>query len=112
MSDCVLETNSGAFDAIVSFHAHRPDAPCDTAEHVKLEFRAGCEEEREAAGKFLDVQSAAAEHFDIGKTVGQGKCQFLDRIGALFTDVIAGNRNGIPLRGMLHRVFEHVANQA
>ncbi len=57
------------------------------------EVNVGVKKEREPRGNYVDVEPALSRQLHVGKSVGQREGQFLDRGGAGFTDVIAGNGN-------------------
>ncbi len=56
------------------------------------------EKERQARGEGVDFEARLEGRFDVGDGVGESECHFLDRRRACFADVVAADRNRIPLR--------------
>ena len=87
----------------------RPNAPCgaelrDLLEEVVMNIP----EERKARRKGIDIEPARNPPFNVGESVRQGKRQFLRRRGTGLADMVSGNRNGIPVRGVRRAPFEAV----
>ncbi len=72
----------------------------------------GVEEERKLAGELVDVQACSQRRFDIGNAVRQCKRHFLHGGRARFPDVIARDRDRIPVRYILGAEREDVCDQA
>ena len=58
----------------------------------------GVEEEREARAERVDVEARRQARLDVGAGVGQRERHFLDRGRAGLTDVVAADRDRVPLR--------------
>src|SRR5206468_11375458 len=54
-------------------------------------------EKRQTGRERIDIEAALHALLDVGETIGQRESQLLRRGRARFTNVIAGDRNGIPL---------------
>ena len=57
-------------------------------------------EKRKTRRKHVDVQAACNSAFHIGEAVCKSEGQLLCRGGAGFPDMVTGNRDRIPLRGV------------
>src|SRR5215475_8199934 len=68
--------------------------------------------ERQPWREGIDRQASLDSLLDVGQPIIQRKRQFLDGRGAGFTDMIATNTDGIPLREMLGTVGDRVTYQA
>ncbi len=70
------------------------------------------EEEREPRRESIDVQPARHPAFDVREPVRERERKLLRRRRAGFADVIAGDRDRIPLRRVLRAPLEQVHDQA
>src|SRR3990172_11696511 len=75
------------------------------------EIDVGIKEERYARHKLIDVQPACNPRLDISKSVGECECQFLTGCRTGLPDVVAADRNRIPLRNLFVHELEHVDNE-
>src|SRR3972149_8427970 len=80
-------------------HLPGPDPPGspvlgDLLEEVVM----GIEEETDARGELVHLQSPLHGRTDIGEPVGQGKGQLLGGRRACFTDMVPADADGIPER--------------
>src|SRR5215472_11766753 len=84
------------FEAL--FHDASPQ-PARSAELGDLleEIIMDVEEERQAAGKLVNLEPSLERGFDVSDRIGQGERKFLHRSRTGFADVIARNRNSIPV---------------
>ncbi|MPN03526.1 hypothetical protein SDC9_150756 [bioreactor metagenome] len=69
------------------------------------------EEEGEALSEYVRVLSGLDCRFDVGDAVGEREGHFLDRGGAGFTDVVAGDRDGVPLRDVSRAEVKNVGDE-
>ncbi len=70
------------------------------------------EEEGEARREGIDGQAGRDRRFDVGDGVGEGEGHFLHRGGAGFANVIAADRDGVPLRHLAAGPGEDVGDDA
>ena len=70
------------------------------------------EEERDARRKLIDLQAGFESSLDISNGIGEGKGQFLDRRRPGLSDVIAADRNCVPVGHLERAEREGVRNQA
>ena len=70
------------------------------------------EEEGEAAGEVVDLEAAVERRLGVGDRVREGEAHLLDGRAALLADVVAGDRDRVPLRDSLGAVLEDVRGQA
>ena len=61
--------------------------------------------------EFINLHACFQSCFDVSNTISNGECNFLSSGGTSFTDMIAGNGNGVPLRYVSGAVFEDIGNQ-
>src|SRR5437879_2711698 len=80
-------------------HDPRPD-PAGRAELRDLleEVAVDVEEERELPREVIDVQAALHRRVRVRDRVGEGEGELLDRGRARFADVVARDRDRVPLR--------------
>ena len=69
------------------------------------------EEEGEAGSELVDLQAPLERRFDVGDRVGEGERHLLHGRAALLADVVAGDRDRVPLRHVLAAVLEDVGGQ-
>ena len=92
-------------------------ARVDTASGAELgnlleEIDVRVEEERKAPCKRIDVHSGGHAGFHVGKAVGQRESQLLRRGRARLANVIARDRDRIPLRHFARAELDHVHDDA
>ena len=68
-------------------------------------------EEGQTWSELIYMHASFQSCFDVCDTISDGECNFLSSGGTCFTDVVAGNGNGVPLRYVLGAVFENVGDQ-
>ena len=68
-------------------------------------------EEGQTACEFIDLHASFQSCFDVCDTISDGECDFLSSGGACFTDMVAGNGDGVPLRYVFGAVFEDIGDQ-
>ncbi len=66
--------------------------------HLLQEVVVGVEEEGQLRGELVHRQPGPQGGLDVGDAVGQGEGDFLDRGGAGLADVVAGDRDRVPVR--------------
>ena len=71
----------------------------------------GVEEETESMRELIDLQSAGQALVDVVKAVGQGESQLLSGRRAGLANVIAADRNRVPLRHVVRAKLDHVDRQ-
>ncbi len=72
----------------------------------------GIEEKGELLGEAIDIQPGIDGCLDVGDAIGQRKSDFLHGRAACFSDVIAGNRNRIPMRHFPAAKIKDIGDQA
>ena len=87
--------------------ARRPELG-DLLEEIVMDV----EEEREPGRETIDVQPARYPALHVREAVGQREREFLRSGRAGFADVVAGDRDRIPLRRVLRAPLEQVDDQA
>src|SRR5689334_8401157 len=70
------------------------------------------EEEREAWRKIVDFQSGFQSRFDVSDRISKGEGDLLDRGRAGFANMIAADRNRVPLRHFTRAKRERIGNQS
>src|SRR5216683_2957664 len=70
------------------------------------------EEEGEAAREVVDFEARLDGGFDVGDAVGDREGEFLRGGRAGFADVVAGDRDRVPVRNLFGRVLENVGDDA
>src|SRR5207302_9263307 len=70
------------------------------------------EEEGELRGELVDAEAGIERGLDVSDAVAEGEGDFLDggRVG--FTDVVAGDGDGVPAREMVAAPSENVGDDA
>jgi len=68
-------------------------------------------EEGQTACEVVDLHACFQSCFDVSNTISNGESDFLRSGGTCFTDMVAGDGNGVPLRYILGAVFKNVSNQ-
>ena len=68
-------------------------------------------EEGQTTCEFIDLHASFQSCFDVCDTISDGECDFLSSGGACFTDMVAGNGDGVPLRYVCGAVFEDIGDQ-
>ena len=71
----------------------------------------GIPEEGQTASESVDVHAGFQGSFYISDAVGDGEGDFLSSGGACFTDMVAGNGDGVPFRNVLGAIFKDVGDQ-
>ena len=66
------------------------------------------EKERQPGSKPIDIETNGLRGFNIGDPVGQGKRNFLGRGRAGLADVVAGDRNRVPVRHLVGAKAENI----
>jgi hypothetical protein len=69
------------------------------------------EEESEAGREVVDLESPRQGRLDVGDRVGEREGDLLHRRAPLLADVVAGDRDRVPLRDALAAVLEDVGGQ-
>ena len=72
----------------------------------------GVKEEGQARGEFVERQSGRKRRLDVGNAIRQGEGDFLHRRRSRFTNVITGNRNGVPIRHFFAAIREGIHNES
>src|SRR6266481_7504334 len=70
------------------------------------------EEERKLRREVIDAEASVESGLNVSNAVGKAESDFLDGSRACFTDVIAGNRNGIPLGKRVAAPRENISDDA
>ncbi len=70
------------------------------------------EEERQARGERVDVEPAAHERLDVGEAVGEREGELLGGGRSRLADVVAGDRDRVPLRHLVRAKLHHVADES
>ena len=99
--------------AVALAHVARPDAARgaqlgDLLEEVEV----AVPEEREPRREVVDVEPALEALLDVGEAVGERERQLLRRGRAGLADVVAGDRDRVPLRHVLGRELDQVDDDA
>ena len=68
-------------------------------------------EEGQTSSEIINIQAGFNSRIDIGNAVGDGESDFLGSSRASFTNVIAGNRDGVPQGNVFRAIFENIGNQ-
>jgi hypothetical protein len=102
-----------ALGAVALAHMPRPDAARgaqlgDLFEEVEV----AVPEERQPRREVVDVETAREALLDVGEAVGQRESQLLPRRRARLADVVAGDRDRVPLRHVLGRELDQVDDDA
>ncbi len=79
----------------------------DLLEHVVV----AVEEEREAGREGVDLEAGVDGGLGVGDAGAEGEGDFLDGGAALLTEVVAGDRDRVPLRDVLLAVREEVGRE-
>ena len=94
-------------------HQPRPHPPRGAELGDLLEQLApGGEEEAQAAGEAVDVQSPGLGRLDVGDGVGEREGEFLGGGGPGLAHVVAGDGDGVPAGHLAGAELEHVGDQA
>ena len=93
-------------------HADGPELPAHAGEREVFDVESAIEEEGKPRAETIHVEAALAEEFDVGEAVRERVGGLLHGRRAGLGDVIAADRNGIPARHFLHRVFDHVGEES
>ena len=90
-------------------HDFGPQPPCGPElGHFLKEIIMYIEKERQPGRKPIDIEADGLRGLNIGDAVGQGKRDFLGRGRAGLTDVVAGDRNRIPVRHPIGAKAENI----
>src|SRR3712207_7630582 len=95
--------------AVLLLHHVRPDAPRraelgDLLEEVYVRV----EEEREAWGEVVDVEASLDAGLHVSEAICKGKGELLCSGAPGLTDMVAGDRDGVPLGHVLEIGRAHV----
>ncbi len=71
----------------------RPEL-CDFLEEIVM----AVPEERQAGGEVIDIKTGVNSCLHVGNGIRQGKCDFLNRSRASLSNVVARDRDRVPLR--------------
>src|SRR5260370_42301729 len=89
------------FGSITLTHQSGPQSPsCTKFSNFLKEVIMHIEEEREAWGKFIDLQATYQCSIYIGQTISDGKGQFLHSGRSGLANMVAADTDGIPARHM------------
>ena len=72
----------------------------------------GVEEERQARSEFINIHADLDGGVNVGDAVGQGEGDFLHGAGTGFTDMVAGDGDGVPLGHVVFTVGKDVGDDA
>ena len=72
----------------------------------------GVEEKGKARREIVDVHAALEARIDVGHAVGERERQLLRRRRPRLADVVAGDRDGVPLRHLARAVLDRVDDEA
>src|SRR5688572_3871443 len=98
--------------AVALAHVSRPDAPGRPQLRDLLEeIVVNVPEERETGRELVDVETPCYSPLHIRESVGQRERELLSSRGARLPDMVAGDRNGIPLRDVLGGPCEAIDDQ-
>src|SRR5215213_8808075 len=97
------------FGAVLLSQDGGPDAACgpelaDLLEEIYVRV----EEEAQTRGEVVHVEARFYTGIDVREAVGKGKSKLLGGRAPRFADMVARDRDGIPLRHVLCGVDEHV----
>src|SRR5439155_8755595 len=97
------------FEAV--FHDPRPQ-PARGAEFSDFlkKMVVDIEEERQAAGKLVNLKPRLERRLHVRDPIGEGECEFLHRGRTGFADVITGDRNSIPVWDFAAGEIEYISN--
>ena len=90
----------------------RPDPPGGAVLRDLLEeVEVGVEEEGQARREVVDVEPALDRPLDVGEAVREREGELLRRGRAGLADVVAGDRDRMPLRQLRRAVLDHVGDE-
>src|SRR6266487_629458 len=94
-------------------HHFCPHFPCCTKlRHFFKQIIVCIEKERESFSKNIYIQPFFQGCFYISLSVAKCESNFLHRSTTSFTNMIPGNRNGIPFRKFVAAPFKNISNDA
>ncbi len=100
------------FGAEFFLHQLRPNTPGGAKfRHFFQQVIVGVEKEGQAFGKDINVHSRIQGRFHIFNTVGQSKSNFLCGSGTGFTNMIAGNTDGVPFGYFFGAIVKNIGDQ-
>src|SRR5213595_3267223 len=79
--------------------------------HLLEQVTVGCEEERKPWSKGIDGQPRIDGSSYVLDGIRQGECQFLDRGGAGFANMVSGDRDRIPAGKLVGAEAKHFRDQ-
>jgi len=71
----------------------------------------GIEEKRQARSKLVDIETCLDRRFDIGDAICNGEGNLLHCRGARLSDMVAGDRDGVPVRHLLRAIFKNIRDE-
>src|SRR5262245_4226028 len=84
------------------FHNLRPQTASGTKfRYLFKEIVVDIKEERETRGEFVDIKPCFHRRLNIGNAIGQRESNLLGGSRASFADVVARDRNGVPVRHLI-----------
>ena len=103
----------GILGVEVVAHDARPHAACGAElRHLFQEIAMRVEEERQPRRELVDIEPGINRRLHVGHAVGQRERHFLHCRRAGLAHVVAGDRDGVPLRHVLVGVRKNVGDNA
>src|SRR6266550_6232571 len=104
---------AGIFRAVSLLHVPRPNATrstklCDLLEKIVVDVP----EERKPRRERIDVEASRNSPLDVSESIGESERELLRGRRSRFANMVAGNRNSIPLRNVSCGPLEAIDDQS
>src|ERR1043165_5898090 len=102
----IFQLLTAVISLVLILHGLGPNTPRHTADHTVFSIHTIAEKEGKVGGKLINMHAPAQIIFYICKSIGQGKCQLCNGIGARFCNMITTDTNAVKVAYfLLYKIF-------